>query len=77
MKTILCSIRKLRSKNIYKFARKMLRKRWDGLSVVRFLAFGLKGSHNRSKILKTLDEEYPSWKSKLAWTTLLWELEEI
>ena len=63
--------------DIHKFARKMLRGRWNGLSVVRFLAFRAKEGHERLKIVKTLDVEYPSWKAELTWTSLLWELDEM
>ena len=51
--------------------------RWSGDSVVRFLAFGAKGGYFRSQILKTLDEEFPQWKTEFAWEVLIWEVEEL
>ena len=61
--------------NIHRFAHKMLRGRWSGLSVVRFLAFGARKEFGRQAILDTLRSEYPEWKAELTWTNLLWELE--
>ena len=49
----------------------MLCNRWNGDSVVRFLAFGAKDGYFHSQILNTLDEEFPSWKTEFAWKMAL------
>ena len=50
----------------------MLRGRWNGLTVVRFLAFGARDDKSREAILKTLEEEFPEWKAEFAWMDLMW-----
>ena len=52
--------------DIFYFARKMLRGRWNGESVIRFLAFGARGDYPHFQILKTLDEEFPTWRNEFA-----------
>ena len=60
--------------NIFYFARKMLRGRW---TIVRFLSFGAKGGYLRSKILKTLDKEFPTWRTEFAWQVLVQDVEDM
>ena len=60
--------------DVFRFARKMLRGRWCGESVVRFLAFGLCGYPKR-EVLKTLEREFPTWRALFAWQVLCWEVE--
>ena len=60
--------------DILRFARKMLRGRWCGESVVRFLAFGLCG-YSKREILKTLEKELPTWRALFTWQVLCWEVE--
>ena len=62
--------------DIFRFARKMLRKRWSGESTVRFLAFGVK-HYKRDEVLQTLNEECPHWESEFVWQVLCWEGEGV
>ena len=62
--------------NISCFARKMLRGRWCGESIVRYFAFGVT-HYPREEILKTLDEEYQNWRGEFVWQVLCWEVERV
>ena len=60
--------------DVFRFARKMLRGRWSGESIIRYLAFGFK-HYPREEILETLDKECPNWKEEFEWQVLVWGVE--
>ena len=59
--------------DVFKFARKLLRGRWSGETIIRYLAFGFK-HYSREMILDTLDQECPGWKAEFEWQVLVWEV---
>ena len=62
--------------NINRFARKIIRKRWCELIVIKFVAFGVLGNNQeKAKIINTLNTYYPNWRGCFLWYVVFnWHL---